>query len=202
MSREIAAVVLAAGQSQRMGQPKMALPWGDTTVIGQVVASLQAGGISTLVVVTGGARAEVEAALRGAAVRLAFNPRFAEDDMAVSLRAGLAALPEEVEATLVALGDQPQIDPDVVRAVADAYRGSGAPLVAPSYRMRRGHPWLVARRLWPEVFDLGPGGTLRDLFSAHAAEIHYVEWDSPAILKDLDTPQDYARERPGSPTEE
>jgi CTP:molybdopterin cytidylyltransferase MocA len=62
--------------------------------------------------------------------------------------------------------------------------------------MHRGHPWLVARRLWPEVFALGPGVTLRELFAAHIAEIHYVAWDSPAILKDLDTPQDYARERP------
>jgi molybdenum cofactor cytidylyltransferase len=114
---------------------------------------------------------------------------------------GLRACAAEAQAALVALGDQPQILPEVVRAVLRAYEapadGTARPgLVAPSYQMRRGHPWLVDRSLWPSIFALGPEQTMRDVLNAHAGRIHYVTVDTPTVLKDLDTPQDYQQERP------
>jgi molybdenum cofactor cytidylyltransferase len=195
----IAAIVLAAGMSRRMGEPKMVLPWGQTTVIGQVVNVLAQSGIDEIVVVTGGARDLVEAALQGFPVRLVLNPRYIEDEMVYSLQAGLFALTEEVEATLVALGDQPQIESGVVQAVLDAYHLSKAALVVPSYKMRRGHPWLIARSLWPEVQNLLSGNTLRDLLNAHTEQLHYLDVKTSSILQDLDTPQDYQREQPKKP---
>ena len=194
----IGAVILAAGESKRMGRPKMVLPWQGTTVIGQVAVVLCAAGIEAVVAVTGGDREQVEAALAGTCVQTAFNPRYREDQMILSLQVGLNALPLGVDAALVVLGDQPQIQAQVVRAVIAAYRESHAPLVVPSYRMRRGHPWLVQASLWPALLAMQAGQTLRDFLNRHAAQIEYFEVDTPSILKDLDTPEDYERELQGT----
>jgi len=196
----IAAVVLAAGKSERMGTPKMGLPWGETTVIGQVVTTLLASQVDEVVVVTGGGGAEVESALRrlpeGLSVRSLHNPDYAAGEMLSSLRAGISALGEDVDATLVALGDQPQIEGRVVSAILTAYRQGGAGLVVPSYNMRRGHPMLIARSLWSELLSLRSPQTLRELLLAHSGEIHYVNVDTPTILQDLDTPADYQQYKP------
>jgi molybdenum cofactor cytidylyltransferase len=187
----IAAIVLAAGLSRRMGVPKMVLPWKNTTVIGQVVDVLVKAGISEIVVVTGGAHEQVEAVLKGSPVELVFNPRYTQDEMAYSLQTGLAALSDKVEATLVALGDQPQIECTVVQAILAAYQQSRAEIIVPSYKMRRGHPWLIVRSLWPDVQILAPGQTLRDFLNAQAEKIKYLPVETPSILQDLDTPEDY-----------
>ncbi len=202
----IAAIVLAAGLSRRMGRPKLSLPWRDTTVIGQVVSVLSAAGIAEILVVTGGARQEIETALRGTPARLVFNPRFEASEMVDSLQVGLAQLSPSVEATLVALGDQPQIQWPVVQAVLQAYAQANAQanaehpsaLIVPSYQMKRGHPWLVARALWSELSQLRPPETLRDFLSRHAEEIFYLPVAADTILRDLDTPDDYAREKPAA----
>lgn len=194
--QSIAAVVLAAGRSQRMRQPKMILPWGESTVIGRVVQVLSQAEIQPVIVVTGGARHQVEAALAGCAVQLVFNPRFAQEEMLVSLQIGLGALAEEVAAALVVLGDQPQIELEVVQSILARYRLTQSPLVVPSYHMRRGHPWLVERRLWRTIFELDSASTLRDFLNRYADQIQYLSVDTPSVLHDLDTPEDYQRERP------
>jgi molybdenum cofactor cytidylyltransferase len=192
----IGAVILAAGRSQRMGQPKLTLPWGDTTVIGRVVDVLMTAEIGEIVVVTGGARLAVEAALLDTSARLVFNPNYINGEMTNTLQVGLHALTEGVRATLIVLGDQPQIELSVVQAVLGAYRQGVAPLVVPSCQMRRGHPWLVAQPLWAELAQLAPPQTLRDFLNRHTAETHFVIVPNPSILQDLDTPQDYQRFRP------
>lgn len=194
-SSGIAAVVLAAGLSRRMGRPKMALPWGNTTVIGRVVQVLAQVGVDEVVVVTGGAHEVVEAALADQPARVVFNPAYAEQEMAYSLKVGLETLPETVEAVLVVLGDQPQIQPEVVSGVIDFFLQSKARLVAPSYQLRRGHPWLMARPVWSEILTLQPPHTLRDILNKLAGQILYYEVDTDSILRDLDTPADYEQEQ-------
>jgi molybdenum cofactor cytidylyltransferase len=192
----IAAVVLAAGLSRRMGAPKLALPWGGTTIIRHVVDVLSESGLDQVLVVTGGAHAQVTAALHGTATRLAFNPDFENGEMLSSVQVGLRSLPSHISAALICLGDQPQIQTEVVRAVIDLYRTSASLLVVPSYRSRRGHPWLVASALWPAIWDLNPPDTLRLFLQTHAMHIHYCSVDSPSVLVDIDTPEDYAQQRP------
>lgn len=194
----ISAIVLAAGQSSRMGSPKMILPWGSTTVIGQVVEVLRQEGVEEIVVVTGGARQEVEQALAGKPVRTVFNPRYPQDQMTFSLQSGLVELGEHVSAALIALGDQPQIEAPVVRAVLQAYLERGRPLVIPSYQMQRGHPWLIDRSLWGDILGLNPSLTLRDFLNLHQEQIEYLSVATDSVLRDLDTPLDYQRERPAS----
>jgi molybdenum cofactor cytidylyltransferase len=196
----ISAIVLAAGLSTRMGRPKLVMPWGTTTVIGQVVTTFAHAGADEIVVVTGGAQVEVEAAVcgvTGAAVRTVFNPRFAEDDMLVSLQAGMGVLGEEVQAMLVALGDQPQIEAAVIRLLLEAYHASHSPLIVPSYQMRRGHPWVVSHSLWPDLLSAPVGFTMRDFLNAHQQQITYIAVESSSILRDLDTPEDYERWKTG-----
>jgi molybdenum cofactor cytidylyltransferase len=191
----IAALILAAGQSKRMGQPKMLLPWGETTVLGQVVNTFKAAGVEDLLVITGGAKEQVET-LVGDSARTIFNPDFAEGEMLSSIQAGLAEVKPEVEAVLVGLGDQPQVQERSVRLVVEEYTKSGASLVVPSYQKRRGHPWLVTRPHWDEILRMSPSETLRDFLNRHANEIRYVEVNDPGILKDLDTPEDYLKSKP------
>jgi molybdenum cofactor cytidylyltransferase len=83
-----------------------------------------------------------------------------------------------------------------VRQVCESFRQQAARLIVPSFQMRRGHPWLVERSLWSEILGLLPPESPRDFLNRHAAEILYVEVDTPAILADLDTPQDYQNARP------
>ncbi len=192
----VAAIVLAAGLATRMQASKLTLPWGKTTVIGQVVDVLRCGGVDEIVVVTGGWRAEVEATLRDLPVRTVFNTRYADGEMLHSLQAGLGALSPGVAACLVGLGDQPQIRVETVRGVLSAFRETRASLVVPSFQMRRGHPWLVTRLLWDELLAMRPPRTLRDFLNAHNTEICYVQVPDESILLDLDTPESYGRYRP------
>ena len=177
----ISAVILAAGQSLRMGQPKMLLPWGKLTVIEQVITTFLEADIKDIVVVTGGAREQVEKVMEGYAVSKAHNRDYAKGEMLSSLQLGLRTLPNRVQATLIGLGDQPQVQEETVRLVCEAYRANKSRLVLPSFQMRRGHPWLVARPLWQEILALKPPESPRDFLNRHATEIHYVEVKTSSI---------------------
>lgn len=189
----ISAVILAAGESKRMGQPKMLLPWGDGTVLSQVIAVFRQAGIEEILVVTGGAREQVEKLAARLGVRTVFNQAYHSGEMLSSLQCGLRALGSQTQAALIGLGDQPQVQAESVRRVCEAFLETKSALVVPSYRMRRGHPWLAARPLWEALLRLEPPASPRDFLNAHAAEIHYVNLEDPNILADLDTPQEYRR---------
>lgn len=186
----ISAVVLAAGKSTRMGCQKMLLPWGDTTVIGKVLRTLQNAGIEDIVIA---ANAEVAGAILDLQFPIVLN---AGGDMLMSIQLGLGALKPSAQAALVCLGDQPQVEEGSARSVCEAFQYGKSNLVVPSYRMRRGHPWLVARALWGEILALREGQSMRGFLNAHAREIEYVALDAPGILQDLDTPEDYLKYKP------
>jgi len=195
---KIAALILAAGQSRRMGQPKMLLPWGESTVLQTVLAAFRAAGVDKIVVVTGALHDSITA-LVGSTAHTVFNPEYASGEMLSSMQCGLRHLlaeAAEAEAVLIGLGDQPQVQARSVEAVCAAFRQSGASLIVPSFQKRRGHPWLVARPLWEELLALAPSQTPRDFLNAHADQIQYVDVDTPTILADLDTPEDYLKSRP------
>lgn len=194
----VAAIVLAAGFSRRMGFPKQLLPWENSTVIGVIVNKLVLAGIQPIVVVTGEAREQIAAVLAGQPVQVVLNPKFQEDSMVQSLQSGLACLPADVPAALVVLGDQPQMPVEVIRLLLESYTRTGSQLTVPSYRMRRGHPWLIDCSLWSEIMDMPAEHTLRSFINSHAGIIRYVETDMEAVILDLDTPEEYARFRPHS----
>jgi CTP:molybdopterin cytidylyltransferase MocA len=152
-----------------------------------------------ILVVTGGARTLVEAEMARLAeqypLRLVYNPNYALGGMVSSIQAGLTALGPGIIAALIGLGDQPQVREKTVRQICTAFEQTGSPIVIPSLQNRRGHPWLAARPLWPELIALPSSTSPRQFLDAHAAQIEYVPADE-SILQDLDTPEDYNSQRP------
>jgi len=192
----IAGLVLAAGQSKRMGAPKLTMPWAEgRTVVGCVVAALRGGGVGRILVVVGAERAAVEAALAGEAVETVVNERFAEGEMLLSIQVGLRAMPVQAQAAMIVPGDLPAIQPETVAAVADAWRADPTRLCAPVHGGRRGHPVVIPRRLWTEVLALREGESMRSFLRRYEAEIVRVDVPDPGIHKDIDTPEDYRRVR-------
>ena len=192
----ISTIILAAGQSKRMGQPKMLLSWGEQTVIEHVIITFLKAGIDDILVVTGGVREQVERAIDHYSVRKIHNQDYAAGEMLSSLQCGLRAMPLESQAVLIGLGDQPQILEQSIRSICEAYQESKSRLIVPSFQMRRGHPWLVTRPLWGEILELKAPESPRDFLNRHAAEIHYLNMETPSILADMDTPQDYQDSKP------
>ena len=150
----ISAIILAAGESKRMGQPKMLLAWGKTTVLGQVIATFRQAGIEHIFVVTGGARQEVDQIVNQYGARSIFNHEYANGEMLSSLQLGLMAQMDQVRATLIGLGDQPQVQVASIELMCETFRDKKSKLIVPSYQHRRGHPWLVERSLWQELLAL------------------------------------------------
>lgn len=201
MENNIAAIILAAGESRRMGQPKQLLPWGQTTVLGQVVSTFSAAGVDDILVVTGGNRGPVEGLVAELAgrfpVRAVYNPEYARGGMVSSIQSGVRAIAQEssLEGVLIGLGDQPQVREETVRLICATFVNTGKPLVVPSFQNHRGHPWLAARPLWEEILTMQKTVTPRQFLSAHEGSIEYVEADE-TILEDIDTPEDYNLRRP------
>jgi molybdenum cofactor cytidylyltransferase len=179
-----------------MGTSKVLLPWTDNnTIIEHIVGQLKAARTGPVVVVTGHRSGEVAALVEKLGARAVFNPEYETGEMLSSLKAGLRALPDEVAAALIVLGDQPRLRFDVVKQILEAYAEGRGDIVAPIYEMRRGHPILVDRRYWPEFFALPEDGTPRDVIRRHEDRIFYVSVDKEGLPGDVDTPEEYERER-------
>jgi molybdenum cofactor cytidylyltransferase len=196
MTSNISAIILAAGRSQRMGQPKMLLPWRETTVLGQVAKIFDKVGITDIIIVTGGDRIKVETEVARLAVRFpihtVYNPSFEKGGMISSIQAGLSALSSDCKAVLIGLGDQPQVEEITLKDILTKHAQKRTGIIVPSYGNRRGHPVLIDAYHWPELLNFDPQSTLRDFINIHQNEICYVEAGA-SVLQDLDTPQDYQR---------
>ncbi|MBK8616280.1 MAG: nucleotidyltransferase family protein [Anaerolineales bacterium] len=190
----ITAIILAAGESKRMGEPKMLMPWGKSTVLQTVISTFQSAGLNDILVVTGGARQQVES-LIGKTVQTIFNDSYDSGEMLSSIQVGLSAKMREASAALICLGDQPQVNERTVRSICDAFLKNKSAIVVPSYEMQRGHPWLVARPLWEDLLEMKAPRTPRDFLKKYARKIHYVNVDTHSILEDLDTPEDYSKHK-------
>ena len=187
----ICAIVLAAGQSRRMGAQKLLLPFAGQTVIGHVVDQVlqsRAGPVFVVVAQQGGAIAE---ALTLKPIVVVPNPG-AEGDMLSSVRAGLRALPADCEAVVVVLGDQPLVSSQVIRQVIEVNENAGK-IVVPTCDGQRGHPLFFSRDYFGEVLTCYDGIGLRGLVQAHPDEVREVNVDSPSVLEDMNYPDDYQR---------
>lgn len=185
------AVILAAGESRRMGTQKLLLPFGNTTIIGAVVRTAAASRAGRTMVVLGADRDAVRGQLGSLDLTLAINERYPLG-MLTSIQAGLRALPAAAAAAVIMLGDQPFLRAPVVDAVIDAYGTGGRGIVIPTFQGRRGHPVLIDLKYRREILALDPPDGLRALMRAHPEDILEVDVADANILRDLDTPEDYA----------
>ncbi|HJS25061.1 MAG TPA: nucleotidyltransferase family protein [Pyrinomonadaceae bacterium] len=186
---QVAAILLAAGQSRRMGAFKPLLPFGNKTVIECCIDYLQDGGIESTVVVLGHRADEVRSALAGRELIFALNPD-PNSAMGASIAAGVSELPESCQAALIALSDHPAVPPQVVSKLIETWK-TGARLVIPTWKDRGGHPVLVDLSFKSELLNLNSTGGLRALFEVHKNEVERVQVDSPFIARDMDTWDDY-----------
>ena len=201
-----AAIVLAAGESRRMGEPKQLLPWGEHTIVEQVVSTLLRSPLDEIVVVVGHRADEVRAKIEGLSLKRAagapstrtvMNARY-RDGMLSSIQCGLEALADNVRAAFIVLSDQPQLKSESLARLRDAFESSNHGLVVPSHRMRRGHPLLLdVRKYRGEIMALDGTPGLQKILRAHPDDILHVEFDDPGVLADVDTRQDYERAAPG-----
>lgn len=186
----IAAILLAAGQSTRMGKFKPLLPFGHQSVIESCIEYLQAGGVETIVVVLGHRAAEIQERLQGLPVRFALNPN-PESEMSESIACGVRELPVDCLATLITPTDYPAIPAAVAVSLINSWKTRGAKLLAPKYEGRGGHPVLIDLCFRDQLLSLDPRRGLRGLFDEHRAEVLRVAVDSPFVVRDIDTWDDY-----------
>ena len=187
---KIGAIVLAAGGSLRMGRPKQLLLIDGQPMVRRVVQAVCGAGLDQVVVVTGAHAAGVVQALAGLPVDFASNEAWTEG-MSTSLREGLGVLRPEIQASLIALADQPALTSNVLAALVARYCATRAPIVAPVYQGRRGNPVLFDRRLFDELLAVEGDQGGRPLLIRYATEVEQVEMNDPAVILDVDTLEDY-----------
>ena len=186
----LGAILLAAGQSTRMGAFKPLLPFGDQTVIESCLDYLQRGGVETIVVVVGHRADAIREKLSGLPIHFVLNPD-EDSEMAESIACGVRALPLECKATFITPVDYPAIPPRVVTALTETWQACDAKLLVPEYEGRGGHPVLINLGFRAELLSLDSGRGLRGLFDEHRTQVCRVPVDSPFIARDIDTWDDY-----------
>ncbi len=188
--KRVAAVVLAAGRSTRMGAVnKMIAQIGGKSLVRIAVEQALASHAGPVIVVTGHQRDKVEAALKGLDVRFVHNPHYA-DGLGTSLRAGIAAVPEKADGAIVCLGDMPQVDAPLIDKLVEAFDPeSGALIVVPTIDGRRGNPVVWARRFFPDLMSIGGDFGARYLIANYAEAVAEVPVKGEGALLDVDTPE-------------
>ena len=189
-ARRIAAVILAAGRSTRMGGPnKLLAEIGGRPLVRIAAEQALASRAQRVIVVTGHQREQVEAALQGLKVEVVHNPNFAEG-LSTSLKAGLAAVPADVDGAIVCLGDMPQVDASLIdRLIAGFDPERGALVVVPISGGKRGNPVVWSRRFFHELGTLEGDVGARHLIGRYPEAVAEVQVTDRAALTDVDTPE-------------
>ncbi|MFO1350976.1 MAG: molybdopterin-binding/glycosyltransferase family 2 protein [Gammaproteobacteria bacterium] len=187
----VAALVLAGGQSRRMGPAnKLLVEIDGAPMVARTVHNLLAAQVESVTVVTGHQRERVEAALAPYRERVAFvhNPAYAEG-ISTSLRAGLAALPDAIDAVLVCLGDMPRVLPQQINRLIAAFDPvEGRAICVPTSAGKRGNPVLWARRFFAEMREIAGDAGAKHLLGEHADLVCEVEMNDAGVLLDIDSP--------------
>lgn len=192
--RQVAGIVLAAGAATRLGQAKQLLPLAGRPIISYVLEAARQTHLSPLVVVLGAYAGEIEAQIPELLneTMVVRNDRYAEGQ-STSLQAGIRVLPDDAEAALILLADQPEIQAPAIEAVLEGFEGPGALVVQAEYPEGPGHPVLLARRLFPELLAIEGDTGARGVTRAHADQLVRIPVPAYSRPEDIDTEDDYQR---------
>ena len=188
----LAAVILAAGYSSRMGRFKALLPMCSESIIARVVGTFRQAGIEEIVAITGHSAELLEPDLHGMDVRAVRNPGYSRG-MYSSVQVGVAALPSDVDACFLLPVDIPLVRPATVAALAARFAVEYPPITYPCFAGQRGHPPLISRSLFAEILNGNGDGGLRPVLERYQTTAINVDVLDEGVLLDMDTPDDYAQ---------
>jgi molybdenum cofactor cytidylyltransferase len=188
----VAAILLAAGTSSRMGSNKLLFDLDGESVLRRAARRALAGGVSPLIVVLGHEADKAARELAGLSCQTVVNPRY-EQGITSSLQTGLSALPPASGAAVVMLADMPHVTAEMIAGLVARYRASEAPLVVSDYEGVHAPPMLYDRSLFGELQEMAEGsGCGRQVVKRHRHQAEVLHWPATA-LADLDVPEDYER---------
>jgi len=190
---EIWAVILAAGESKRMGYPKMLLPFHDSTMIECVIASVTKSNVNKILIVLGAEKDTLTQLADKLLIEYCLNENYKEG-MLSSVQCGFKNLPSACKASFVFQGDQPLITFNTIDTLINAYKSSGRGIIIPVYKNKRGHPILIDMKYRSEIDKLSHTKGLRSLSYKFSYDVLEVETDESGILRDFDTFEQYTKE--------
>ena len=186
----ISAILLAAGQSERMGEPKQLMPFQQSTIVEQAIDNLLGSAVDEVIVVVGYSAEAVIKAIAAKPIKLAVNPDY-EHGMSTSIIAGLKRLHSEVEAVMLALGDQPLVNSQTINRLIDEFRDHDKGIAIPTYHGRRGHPIIFAIKYKEQLLKLKGDVGGRQIIKDHPNDVLKVAVNAVSIIADFDTRSDY-----------
>jgi molybdenum cofactor cytidylyltransferase len=195
----VSAVVLAAGESRRMGKPKQLLDWQGENLLAHVLGQLRASEVDDVILVLGHEAERIRESIRPfKKMRIVSNPDYPQG-MSTSILCGLQALPKNADAFLIVLADLPGITSNLVNHLIRAFHRNRPrkDIIVPTYRGTRGHPVLFAARYILESLEIEGDMGCRPILAKHPEQVFEIEVDQAAVLLDIDTPEDYRRHRHG-----
>lgn len=188
---DIAAIILAAGRSRRMGKFKPLLPFGNQTVIESCVGNLRAAGIEEIIVVIGHRADRIQEALNSVPVKFVMNPN-PDAAMSSSIELGVGAISPAAKAVLITPVDHPGVSSSIIRSLIEHWR-TGHKLIQPEFEGKGGHPVLIDLAYRHELMSLGEEAGLRRFFASRRQEVLRLPVESPFVAQDMDTWDDYLR---------
>ena len=189
----ISGILLAAGESRRMGSPKALLPYQGQTFIERICHAFLTAGVDELIVVLGAWEDKLRPALPShPALRTVVNPHYKLGQLS-SLTRGIGALSPGSEAAVVNLVDHPLISAETIKALIASFRADPLPIIIASYRDKRGHPVLFSSQVYGELLAAPLDKGAKVVVRKDPTRVREVRLDDPGILADIDTPEDYRR---------
>lgn len=188
----VAAVILAAGSSERMGKVKQLLPVRGQPMVRSVTETVCAAGFAQVIVVVGAYAGRIAPTLTGLPITIVVNKEWSQG-LSTSVRAGLDAIQPTSRAAVMVLADQPMLPAELLRSLVRRYQATQAPIVAPYHAGLRSNPVLFDRSLFGELLELKGDIGARTIIARYKDAIARVEVHDAFASLDVDTPQDYTR---------
>ena len=186
----LSAILLAAGESKRMGEPKQLMPLGKHTLLEQAIDNLLNSSVDETIVVVGHKAEEITRAIATKPVKIMFNPNYSQG-MSTSIVAGLILVDPKSQAVMLALGDQPLVESRTMNQLIDAFNSHDKGIAVPTHRGKRGHPIIFNIKYKAELLELEGDIGGREIIRQHPDDVLEVAVDSASVISDINTRDDY-----------
>jgi len=190
MQPMVSAILLAAGKSKRMGEPKQLMPFGQSTILEQAINNLLSSAVNEVIVVLGYKAEEIKKTVAAKPVKIAINPDY-KQGMSTSIIAGLNLVDRQAQAVMLALGDQPLVDSQLINQLIEEFYNHDKGIVIPTYHGKRGHPTIFAIKYKQKLLELTGDIGARQIIKDHPDDVLEIAVDSESVITDIDTINDY-----------